>query len=134
MKGLKIVLWVCGILCLSSFIFAAFPWNMISAWFQWFGYESPPVTHIIIYMFRICLVTFGMIGIFFIILARDPLKYNGMLLLAAYGALFMGFSCLIGGIRYSLPLCMYVFDVIFCAAAGILILAFRKNAMLPTRK
>jgi uncharacterized membrane protein YjjP (DUF1212 family) len=72
---------------------------------------------------------FGMIGIFFTILARNPLKYGAMLLLAAYGLLCYGVFCLAGGIRYGLPVWAYYGDVVFGIVAGILLLVFRKKAL-----
>ena len=71
----------------------------------------------------------GLIGVFFIILARNPLKYDGMLLLAAYGLLCYGLFCLAGGIRYTLPAWAYAGDIIFGFVAGVLILIFRKKAI-----
>jgi len=70
-----------------------------------------------------------MIGIFFVILARNPLKYGAMLPLAAYGLLCYGVFCLVGGIRYGLPVWTYSGDVIFGVVAGVLILVLRKKAM-----
>jgi hypothetical protein len=70
-----------------------------------------------------------MIGIFFVILARNPLKYGAMLPLAAYGLVCYGIFCLVGGIRYGLPVWTYSGDVIFGVAAGVLILVLRKKTM-----
>ena len=129
MKGLKIVLWVCAVSCLLGFAFAALPWNLIQGWFQFFGLKPPATEPMTVYMFRLCLAIYGLIGIFFVILARNPLKYDGMLLLAAYGALLTALFCLVGGIRYGLPLWAYGCDVLFCVLAGALLLIFRKKAL-----
>jgi hypothetical protein len=72
---------------------------------------------------------FGLIGIFFVILVRNPLKYGGMLLLAGWGILFMGLFSLVGGIRYGFPVWTYAGDVIFCGVVGVLVFAFRKKAI-----
>ncbi len=108
MKGLKIILWICAIGCLLGFIFAVFPWRAITALFNWVGLQPPVAEPITVFMFRLCLAIFGMIGIFFVILARNPLKYGAMLLLAAYGLLFYGVFNLVGGIRYFRFGCMPV--------------------------
>ncbi len=129
MKGLKITLWICAVFCLLGFILAAFPWRAIAALCQWVGFQPPAAEPITVFMIRLCLAMFGIIGVFFIILARNPLKYGAMLLLAAYGLLCYGLFCLVGGIRYALPVWMYAGDVVFCFVAGVLILMFRKKAM-----
>ena len=132
MKGLKIILWICAICCLLGFIFAAFPWRAITALFNWVGLQPPVAEPITAFMFRLCLATFGMIGIFFVILARNPLKYGAMLLLAAYGLLFYSVFCLLGGIRYGFPIWTFAGDVVFGVVAGVLILTFRKKAIQAT--
>jgi hypothetical protein len=68
-------------------------------------------------------------GIFFVILARNPLNYGAMLLLAGYGLICFGIFYLVGGIRYGLPVCIYSQKSIFSAVLGVLILVFRKKAM-----
>jgi hypothetical protein len=129
MKILKIILWICAIFCLLGFIFAPFPWRTITAWFNWVGYQPPAAEPITVFMFRLCLALFGVIGIFFAILACNPLKYGAMLLLAAYGLMCYGVISLLGGIRYVLPVWMYAGDVIFGVIAGVLIIIFRKKAI-----
>ena len=129
MKRLKTVLWICAVCCLSGFVFAALPWRAFTALCHWVGIQPPAAEAITVFMFRLSLAIFGMIGVFFIMLARNPLKYGGMLLLAAYGLLCYGLFCLVGGIRYALPVWAYVGDVIFGFALGVLILIFRRKAI-----
>jgi len=129
MKGLKIILWICAICCLLGFIAAALPWRAITALFHWVAVQPPPAEPLTVFVFRLFLAIFGMIGIFFVILARNPLEYGAMLPLAAYGLLCYGVFCLVGGIRYGLPVWTYSGDVIFGIAAGVLILVLRKKAM-----
>ena len=129
MKGLKNTLWVCAIGFLLSFIFAVLPWRAFTAWANQFGVQIPAAEPWIVFWVRILFTTYGMIGVFFVILARNPLKYGAMLLLAAYGLLLLGILELIGSIRYALPLITYIVDVIFCFITGILILIFRREAI-----
>ena len=129
MKGLKNTLWVCAIGFLLCFIFAALPWRALTAWSNQFGLQIPTAEPFTVFLFRLSLATYGMIGVFFVILARNPLKYGEMLLLAAYGLLLLGVLVLIGSIRYALPFITYIVDVIFCFITGILILIFRREAI-----
>lgn len=129
MKGLKIVLWICAICGLLGFVGAALPWPAVTALCDWFGVQPPPAEPISVFTFRLFRATIGLIGIFFLILAQNPLKYGAMLLLAGYGLLCFGFFCLVGGIRYGLPVWMYSGSFIFFLVMGILVLVFRKEAM-----
>ena len=128
MKGLKIILWICAICCLLGFVIAVLPWRAMTALFHWIGVQPPTAEPITVYIFRLCMAISGMIGIFFVILAQNPPKYGAMLLLAAYGLLCFAVFCLVGGIRYGLPVWAYSGDVIFGVVTGVLILVLRKKA------
>jgi len=94
------------------------------------GRHSTPIAlPLTVFMYRLCSAIFGIIGIFFVMLARNPLKYGGMLLLAAYGLVGYGIFSIVAGIRYGLPVWTYSGDVIFGVVAGVLLLIFRKKAM-----
>lgn len=129
MKGLKIILWITGICCLLGFVFAALPWQVVTASCDWAGIQAPVALPITVLVYRLCCAICGAIGIFFVILAWNPLKYGRMLLLAAYGLAGYGVLSLVGGIRYGLPAWTYSSDVIFGVVAGVLLLIFRKRAM-----
>jgi hypothetical protein len=129
MKGLKVVLWICGVGFLLSFPFLLVPWRIMADWCGRMGVEIAISAPVAAYMTRGILVCCGLIGVFFVILAKDPLRYGPMLPLAGYGFIFAGLVCLAGGIRYDLPFIMFGFDVIFCVVAGKLILVFRGRAI-----
>jgi len=129
MKGLQIVLWVCGIAFLLGFIFLLIPWRVMAHWCGLMGMELPLIAPVSVYVTRLLLVCSGLIGIFFIILAKEPLRYGPMLPLAGCGLILAGLVCLVGGIRYNLPFMMFGFDVIFFVLAGKLILVFRGRAL-----
>ena len=130
MKGLKIMLWICAIRFLPAFIPAVIPWRVLAAGVDWLGIQPPGTEEFTKIMIRLSLAGFGMVGIFFAILARNPFKYGVMLLLAAYGLVGLGIVLLVAGIRYSgLPLWTYSINAIFGVVAGILLLIFRKKAI-----
>jgi hypothetical protein len=131
MKGLKITLWICGVCWMSGFVSAVLPWEVFTALCKWMGIHPPEGKGITILMFRLACISFGMIGIFFVILARNPIKHDAMLQLAAYGLLCCYVPCsLLGGIRYGLPSWTYAGDAIFGTVAGVLLFIFRKQAMM----
>jgi hypothetical protein len=129
MKGLKIILWICALCCLLGFICAALPWPVITTFYNWGGIQPPTAEPITVFLLRLFLATFGMAGIFFVILARNPLSYGAMLLLAAFGVICFGIFYLVGGIRYGLPVCIYSQKSLFFVVLGVLILIFRKKAI-----
>jgi hypothetical protein len=128
MKGIKTILWICAVSCLLSFGAALMPWKVITTILQWFEaqpFSSEPMG---LYTFRVFMIMSGMIGIFFLILAQNPLKYNGMFNLGSYGLLCFGVMCLIFGIFYNLRFWIYLSDAIFCMLAGALLLILKKRA------
>ena len=129
MKGLKIMLWICALSCLLGFICAALPWSVITTFYRWGGVQPPTAEATTVFLLRLFVVICGMIGVFFVILARNPLNYGAMLLLAAYGLICFGIFNLVGGIRYGLPVWIYSQKSIFSVVVGVLILIFRKKAI-----
>lgn len=125
MNRLKTTLWISAIGCLIAIPFAVIPWNIIESIFLWLGVEliASPIT---IYLFRIVCAVFGLIGIFFIILAKNPLKYGYMLDLGAYGLIFFGLLCLILGISLDMSLKLYIGDALFGLILGVLIVILSK--------
>lgn len=129
MKVLKIILWVCGIAFLLSFVGLLIPWRVMAACIERVGIEVSVVAPFKAYIARLTLGCSGLAGIFFVILATDPLRYGPMLPLAGCGLIFMGLICLVGGIRYDLPAVMFYLDMVFGLVGGALILAFRAKAL-----
>ena len=129
MKGLKILLWICAISCLLGFICAALPWQVLTTFYHWTGLQPPTAEPTTVFLSRLFLVIIGWMGIFFVILARNPIGYGAMLLLAAYGLICFGIFYLVGGSRYGIPVWYYAQKAIFCVVFGVLILIFRKKAM-----
>lgn len=127
MTAAKTFLWICAISLLSAFIIAVLPWHAIMSWFSYIGIPTPDAHPLTEFMFRICFALLGTIGIFFVILARNPLAYGPMLKLAAYGLIIWGLISCSGGIYYSFPAITYVGDLVFCLVAGVYLIAFQRK-------
>ncbi len=128
MSGLKIVLWLTGVICLCGFIGIILPWSIIAKLASISNWDVSGFQGCEKYVVRIAMAAFGMIGVFFLILARDPLKYGIMLSLAGYGLLVFGLICLVWGIYYRLtgfPWWSWLGDVLFCLITGGLIVYFK---------
>ena len=128
MKGLKIVLWICGALLLLEFVEMLVPVRFLASWCGRFGIEMP-LDPMSTYMMRMCQASFGLMGVFLIILAKDPLKYGPMVLLAGYGDLFLALVVLAWGSRYGLPPLMVWLGTATLVIVGVLILLFRGKAI-----
>lgn len=120
-NSLKITLWISAIGCLLAVPFTVLPWNIIESAFLWLDVKPIHDSPITIYLFRIICGVFGLIGIFFAILARNPLQYGYMLNLGAYGLIFFGLLSLILGLNLDVPLKLYIWDALFGLVIGLFV-------------
>jgi hypothetical protein len=127
MKGLKIVLWILAIGCLSAVLGIILPWDVIKNIAIWFGIDPFPNIPIVIYFVRTACGIYVLIGIFFIILARNPLNYGPMLNLGAYGSILFGLLALIIGFSIGLPPLVYLGDGLSGLVLGVAVLIFSKK-------
>jgi hypothetical protein len=74
MNALKIALWIIGIGCLTAVLFLFLPWAVVESMVSWSGVELLPDTPILIYFYKVIFGVFGLIGVFFLILSRNPFK------------------------------------------------------------
>lgn len=133
MRGLKAVLVVIGVLCfLSSAFGVVAPWSSIVRWLGILGLEAPPAHAAVVYSMRIGSLSFALIGIFFLVLASDPVRYRPMLVLAVCGCWAVAICALAAGWIAQMQPVWYVADVVSCALAGLLILAFWPRGVQPT--
>jgi hypothetical protein len=129
-KALKIILWISAIgSSLSGFVTAILPWHVITGFIASSGVQPPGDEPSTIYMFRLGFMAYGMMGVFFGILARNPLKYGVMLPFAACFLVCYSLFRLVGGILYQYPIWHYMGDVITGIVFGVLILILRKRAL-----
>lgn len=128
MKCLKIALWIAAIGCLTAVPFIFLPWAVVETIGSWFGVEPLPDTPVAIYFFKIAFGIFGLIGVFFIILARNPLTYGPMLHLAIFGTILFGFLALIVGFAIGLPPIVYIGDGLSGVVLGFAMLIFSSKS------
>ncbi len=128
MRSLKTILWISAIGCLTVVPFIFFPWSSITNIISWFGIAPLPDTPIAIYYFKVTFGVFGLGGVFFIILARDPFAYGPMLNLGAFGLILYGVLALTLGISIGLPSIVYLGDGLSGLILGVGILFFASRA------
>ncbi len=124
MRALKVCLWIAGIGCLLSVFGMFLP---VSAWesiARFFGIESFSDSPQFMYAVRLMSATYAAVGVFFVILALDPMKYGVMVPFSGLGAVFVGVVCAIAGLLAAMPLWWFLGDSLSCAVVGVLILVF----------
>ena len=131
MKGLKVVLWILAIVCLLCFLGVISPWTITSKISSFWGYDIAEFQGPLKYAVRAGFGACGLIGIFFLMLAFNPLKYGGMLSLAGFGLLLLGLICLVLGIYYTFSYLVWLIDILFFFIFGILIIYFKGKAAQP---
>lgn len=128
MRSLRIALWFAAIGCLTATPFIFLPWAAVESIGSWFGIEPLPALPIAVYFFKVVFGVFGLIGVFFIILARNPLQYGAMLNLGAFGLMLFGLSALIFGFYLGIPAIVYIGDGLSGLVLGIAILVLSSRA------
>lgn len=132
MRGLKICLWIAGLLCLLAVVGVFAP---MSAWPKvtgFFGVESLPDAPVFEYFAKLLSVSYGAIGIFFIILSLRPAKYGVLVPFSGIASVIIGATALITGIFVQLPAKWYLCDSLPCIVLGVLILVFWQRAKHTT--
>jgi hypothetical protein len=128
MRGLKICLWIAGVACLLSVFGIFLP---VSAWdsiTKFFGVEPFPDSPLFVYAVRVMSATFVGVGVYFVILARDPMKYGVMVPFSGLAAVYLGVVCGITGLAVGMPLYWFLGDSLSCVLLGVLILLFWRQA------
>jgi hypothetical protein len=128
MRALKICLWIAGIGCLLSLLGMLLPVSSWQSIARFFGVESFPDSPLFMYVLRVGSGTYAAVGIFFVILALDPLKYGVMVPFTGLGAVFVGVVCAIAGLLTKMPFWWFMGDSLSCLILGVLILVFWQQA------
>lgn len=135
MFGLKSCLWIAGIACLVSvcvmFFLPLSGWESIA---KHFGVESLPDTPMFVYVARLTSAMWTMIGVFFIILAMNPAKYDIMIPFAGLAMVFLGMVCWVTGLVMEMPSRLVLSDSLSGIVLGTLIFAFWKKNRRPEQE
>lgn len=125
MTGLRVILVVIGLVCLLSASLGAFvPWPSLSRGMACLGFDDLSLTPLGLYALRLASLGCGLFGVFFLILASDPIRYRPMLALATVGLFLLGFAALAIGWLLRVQPPWYLADAGFCLLGALLILIF----------
>jgi len=86
------------------------------------------------YLFRVSCGVYGLIGIFFIMLAKDPLNYGPMLYVGAYGLIIFGLLSLIVGGNLEITPKVYTGDFLTGSIFGVAIIVLSSKAKKALNK
>ncbi len=128
MRGLKICLWIAAIGCLLSVIGMILPFSTWESIAKFFGMELLPTSPPVLYVLRVMSATYAVVGVFFIILALQPMDYGIMVPFSGLGAFVIGNVCMITGFVEKMPNLWFLGDGLSCMVIGLLILMFWQKA------
>lgn len=131
MRGLKICLWITGVLWLLSVVGVFLPMSTWESMVEYFGIESLPNSPLFYYMARVMSAMATGMGVFFIILALRPMTYGIMVPFAGLCNIALGIVCGITGFIEKMPKLWFFGDTLSCLALGVLILVFWRQAKKP---
>ncbi len=132
MKALKAVLAVLGVLCLLGTVpTTVLPWSSIVRYLGILGFEAPVDDPLVVYCVRLSSVGFALIGVFFLVLSTDPLRYRPMLVLAVCGLWLTAAAALITGWLSGMEPRWYLVDFGVCLIAALLILGLWPKQPTP---
>jgi len=128
MRSLKICLWIAGIGCLLSVFGMFLPISVFESIAKFFGIESLPDSPLIMYAIRTVAATYIGVGVFFIILALEPMKYGVLVPFSGLAAVCIGVVCAITGLTVGMPVLWFLGDSLSCVVLGVLIVVFWRYA------
>jgi len=130
MKALKRTLVLMALLSLVYVVGMALPVPTMEKIADWTGMGKVLIgAPVFIYMVRVLSATFVAIGVFLLILARDPLRYGVLVPFAGAASAWIGVACGLFGIASGISVLWFIFDAIGCTVLGILVLRFHRAAV-----
>ncbi len=130
MRALKICLWIAGVGCLLSVFGMFLPVRLLESFARVFGGEAFPDSPLFLYALRVVSATYVAVGVFFVILALNPMNYGVLVPFSGVAAVFLGVVCGITGLLAAMPLLWFLGDSLSCAVLGVLIFVFWRQACL----
>ncbi len=88
------------------------------------GYPGLPTNPLMVYTLRLSSLAFAMVGIFFFVLATDPMRYRPLVGLAVWGLLLLAAGAVVAGVFLQLHPATYLAGALGCVVAALLLVAF----------
>ena len=130
MRGLKICLWIAGILCLLTVFGMFLPLRIVESLVKAFGVQTLPDSPLAMYVVRVMSATYAGVGVYLLILALGPMKYGVMVPFTGIAAVCLGLVCGITGLVVGMPALWFLSDSLSCVVLGVLIFIFWRKAKI----
>ena len=128
LHSLKICLWMAAIGCLLSIFGMFLPISVLESLAKAIGGKPFPDSPLLVYAIRVISATYVGIGVFYAILALDPMKYPVMVPFSGIAAVILGLLCGITGLAVGMFPPWFLGDSLSCLVVGGLILIFWRQA------
>jgi len=129
MRPLMMCLWTVGVLCCLGVVGLFLPMSVVSYLSETVVHQPLPETAAMAYMFRAMCATYVAIGVFYLILAVDPMAYGALVPFSGAAAIFVGVACGLFGLISGVAPLWFGGDFLVCTAFGLLILIFWRRAL-----
>ncbi|MET1255517.1 hypothetical protein ABVT43_10295 [Aliikangiella sp. GXAS 311] len=107
---------------------AVLPWEFAVEHLQKFGGSGPiPDDKMLNYWLRMASGAFGIIGLLFLLAAKNPQKYANIIPILGFASVFEGIILLFYGIMFDLRFFPFVVDLSIAFVPGIGILMFKNS-------
>ncbi|MBS3763203.1 MAG: hypothetical protein KGZ25_07880 [Planctomycetes bacterium] len=124
MRALKVCLWIIGVLYLLSVVGLFLPMSTLESLAHAVAEGEIPQSPAFAYAVRVLSGTFVLIGIFYIILAREPERYPVLVPFSGVGSIAIGLISGVAGGLGQLPMAWFLGDCLSLSCFGVLILIF----------
>ncbi len=130
MNLLKGLLWICGIIFFVAFPMMVVSWDVVSGICKWFGLPLLPADAMTVYAYRVTCALCGVISLYFMIMASDPLRYLKLVRLTGWGMIFVGLVAIGAGIFVNMKPPWYIAEGGFGVLIGLLILVLHRQVLM----
>ena len=133
MWRLKVCLWIVAAGCLAAGLTLFLPLSTYNSLAKMVASTELPSDATFVYALRALSATYLGIGVFFILLALHPRRYDIMVPFAGIAAAFVGLVCLVIGLIHGLPTTWFVGDASFGILLGLLIVQLWRDSYQEDR-
>ena len=117
-------MWLGGVFCLLSVVGVFLPISVFESIAKYFGVESPGFADqpLVEYAVRLMSGTYVAVGVYLVILAREPMKYGVLVPFTAVASVLLGAGCVVTGLMVGMPVQWFLGDGVPCIVFGVVVL------------